>query len=81
MELKQELSDLIAQGRLRQALDLALLKVEADHYRYSDLILLASRLSGIERDSVMGLMRDEDISREKNRITYALLELSDDLEE
>lgn len=81
MEFKQELSGLIAQGRLRQALDLALLKVEADHYRYSDLILLASRLSAVERDSTMGLMKDEDGSREKNRITYALLEWSDDLEE
>lgn len=70
---KKEIRDLIASGRLSEAIK-ALPEVVAD-YLQNDVILLQSRLNGLERQERLGTIDAGTANIERARITSAVLDM------
>lgn len=78
-ELKQELRNLIARDRVKQALrKMAELPEDQKGGMGGDIIALQQRLSKYTRDSNMGIRNSADTS-EKNQIVHAILGIIEDL--
>ncbi|MDX1908278.1 MAG: SEFIR domain-containing protein [Bacteroidia bacterium] len=75
-DAKAEIRRLISRGELRLALERLMVLPDAPQ---NELILLQARLSSLERDKRMGISTAEETTRIHNQITYALLELLNDL--
>jgi len=65
-----QIKTLIAQGKLKQALDLL--------PDTNEFILLKARFSKLEREGQIGLITTSEANLESNRITHALLQMLDD---
>lgn len=74
---KKEIRDLIANGRLSEAFKG--LAVVVQNYQQNDVILLQSRLNGLERQERLGTIDTGTANIERAKITAAVLSmLSDD---
>lgn len=79
-ELKQELKNLIARDRVKQALrKMAELPEDQKGGMGGDVIALQQRLSKYTRESNMGILDSRDASKEKNQIVHAVLAIIEDL--
>lgn len=73
--IKQEIRDLIGQAKIKEALSILLEKSNDK----SDVALLKSRYSRLNRDSTLGLISSGEYSVEQNKIVYSILNLVDKL--
>ncbi len=67
--MQKEIRRLIAENRLEDALRLL------ESYAQNEVILLQGRLSALNRQNNMGLLNNQEYSLERNKITFAALEL------
>ena len=72
--MKEEIRQLIAKGKLDEALNKMLPFSD-------DVILLKSQLASAKRDNNMGVIDRDDYTRTINRLNYAALSLLDDMPE
>lgn len=70
---KKEIRDLIASGRLSEAIK-GLSGVVAEHLQ-NDVILLQSRLNGLERQERLGTIDNGSAGIERAKITAAVLSI------
>lgn len=70
---KKEIRDLIASGRLSEAIK-GLSGVVAEHLQ-NDVILLQSRLNGLERQERLGTIDNGSAGIERAKITAAVLSM------
>ncbi len=76
MTLHDKIIQLLGEGKLGKALDLAIDAVKnIDDDVYNDLILLKARNASNQGDKNKGLMGDFDYKQTKNQIQYAFQEL------
>ncbi|NJO89275.1 MAG: hypothetical protein HC831_10190 [Chloroflexia bacterium] len=72
MQLKTKLDQLLANGKLGDAMDLLMEKAKnVDNNTYNTLILLKSQYSDNQRSNNLGIISRSDYNRENSRITYA----------
>ncbi|MCC6724285.1 MAG: CHAT domain-containing protein [Saprospiraceae bacterium] len=67
------IQELIAQGRLKEALD-ALSDSVPSHLK-NDVVVLQSKLATLKRNEMLGLLSNSDATLERNKITAGALEL------
>ncbi|MFN8258436.1 MAG: hypothetical protein U0W24_22295 [Bacteroidales bacterium] len=72
----KEILDLIGNDQLDEAIKILLEKsIKIDDIQ-KELILLQARLADLKRDSIKGIVKDEDENLQKNQIRNALIELT-----
>lgn len=73
---KEELKNLVAKGKLEDAINL-LVEISNQFLLYfnEDIILLSSRFNTIKSEKIKGIIRSEDYSIESNSITNSILKI------
>lgn len=77
-----QIRNLIAQGKLKNAIEVSLeiLKASQEDDLYNSLLLLSSRYNSLQRNETMGIISDTESSKSKNQITYSLLSILSEIE-
>ncbi len=81
MKIKNKIQEMISAGRTDYAIkELSRLVKNKDSYLYDQILLLSGRWETIEKDNLMGIINHSDYLRERAKITYAILNLLNDVE-
>ncbi len=77
--IKNELYQLIANGKTEAAIQTLLDTVTSDSESYLDLVLIARRYKGLKQHRIQKTIHDEVILLEENKIITSLLQIIDRL--
>lgn len=78
MTIVNEIKEWIAQGHLKKAIDALRTVAKGTDYE-SEVTLLSSRYNGLQKQTRMGLLSSEQSNLGYNRISFAIIDLSDRL--
>lgn len=75
-----KIKNLIADNKLEEALDVLIgIEQSRGRERYNTLILLKGKLEMLEEQELADLLDFDDLAREKGKIAYSILEMTDDI--
>ncbi len=76
---RAKLKEQIGAGKTEKVLDSLLDDLSLEEDIRNQLVMLKSRWSSLKRDQMMGILSDENVRQNNNRINYSLLQILDDL--
>ncbi|WNJ17141.1 COR domain-containing protein [Pontibacter sp. G13] len=77
---KDRVRRLIAEAKVKQAFEYLLENLETSNFQ-KELIILSARYNEIREKAILGIVREEEIHLEQNRIMYSILTIIDQIED
>jgi len=82
MNLKGQINELLADGKIKQAIDLLLEKVgNQDNNLYDALIIKKSQYATLERNHTTGTLSQDEYTREKAKLMVSIQQIADTISE
>jgi hypothetical protein len=75
-----QVRNLSEEGKLKEAIQVLNKMYQDRQLKNDDVVATAGRLADIERDRMLGIVKDEDFILERNKIRETLLDLAEDLD-